>query len=242
LHSLLSTLLLAGARSRPGRRLLTHVLLHDPALGLGPLGWALARQASFDTVTWPERLSDFEDVTFLLSSNEANRGIASMTLEEAAYLWRCVRAARDGTFVEIGRERGGSTLLIAAAMSSGSTLVSYDPQSKLGLDDAPLLGALRRFGLEGRVDVRLEDSHLASPPATDPALVLVDGDPSLEGTTLDVDRFCRRLRRDGRALLHDAAPGGSRHETLKPLLARLDRDPGFARLPDVGSFVTYRAR
>jgi hypothetical protein len=43
-------------------------------------------------------------------------------------------------------------------------------------------------------------------------------------------------------LLHDAAPGGSRHETLKPLLARLDRDPGFARLPDVGSFVTYRAR
>lgn len=120
-------------------------------------------------------------------------------------------------------------------------MYSHDPQSKHpgqgDLFDGELRAVLGRYGLVGRVRVLREDSHVAEPPPGEYALVLVDGDPSLAGTRADFERFCRRLRPGGHALFHDAAPGGSRHETLAPLIDEIERDPAFGRRPDVGTLV-----
>ncbi len=119
-------------------------------------------------------------------------------------------------------------------------LVSFDPQGKLGTSsyDDELSSALARYGIRN-VELRLEDSHTADLPEGEYSLVLVDGDPSYDGTERDFDRFCRRLRPGGHALFHDAAPGGARSRQLAPLVEEIGRDPDFDRQPDVGTFVHF---
>ena len=80
---------------------------------------------------WPERISGFEDLAFLFSSTILGHGIASLRLDEAAYLYRLVRELKPDTAAEIGRYRGGSTFLIASALGTG-TLHSYDIASRQG--------------------------------------------------------------------------------------------------------------
>lgn len=214
----------------------------------GAVGPAMSRRSRFANVTvWPHELLAFEDVApIVLSSNAANRGIASMRLDEVAHLWRLARASGPGTLIEVGRERGGSTLVLAAAMDPDATLVSFDPQTKQaerGVSfDEELAEALSRYGLDTRVRLVAEDSHTARPPDGDYALVLIDGDPSLEGTRTDFARFGRRVRPGGRVLFHDAAPGGPRNASLAPLLGELDADAEFERLPNVGTFADFRRR
>lgn len=67
-----------------------------------------------------------EDLAFLFSSHQLHHGIISMAVDEAAYLFRLVRSLEAATIVEIGRSKGGSTLLLAAAMDERSRLFSYD--------------------------------------------------------------------------------------------------------------------
>ncbi len=228
--------------SRLGRTVVGVAALERPDLLLGALGWSLSRERRFSDVRqWPQSLSGFEDVApLVLSSNPANRGLAAMSLVEAAHLWRLAGGAADATLVEIGRERGGSTLILGAALAGRGRLVSFDPQGKLGSSsyDDELRSALARYGI-GNVELRLEDSHTAELPEGEYALVLVDGDPSYEGTKRDFDRFCRRLRPAGHALFHDAAAGGPRSRQLAPLVEEIERDPEFERQPDVGTFVHF---
>jgi len=239
----LGQLLAAATRTGPGRRLLGAAVVKNPEQALAALGWTLGSRSGFEQVpAWPARADRFEDVApVVLSSNAANRGVASMRLDEAAHLWLLARSAGPGTLVEIGRERGGSTFVLACAMVPDAELHSYDPHTKLGDPgpDAALAAALARYGLEGRAHLHVEDSHSAEPPAHELALVLVDGDPSYEGTRLDFERFCRLLRPAGHALFHDATGGGPRQPQLAPLLAEIEREPGFERLPDVGTFADF---
>jgi len=236
----------ALTRTRVGRRVLAKVILSAEDFSLGTLGWSLATQASLpEPGRLPAALDGFEQVApLVLSSNPANRGLASMRLDEAAHLWSVARSVGDATLVEIGRERGGSTLLLAGAMTNGAELHSYDPQTKLGgaAPDAPLRALLDRYGLSGRVALHVADSHTVEPPRGDLGLVLVDGDPTYEGARLDYERFCLRLRAGGHALFHDALPPGPRHEALAPLLVEIEREGAFDRRPDVGTFAHFTRR
>ena len=236
----------ALTRTRIGRRVLAKLVLSTEDLSLQTLGWSLATRASLpEAEQLPVSLDGFDQVApLVLSSNPANRGLASMRLDEAAHLWSVARSAGDATLVEIGRERGGSTLLLAGAMAPGAELHSYDPQTKLGgaSPDASLAAVLDRYGLSGRVQLHVADSHTVEPPAGELGFVLVDGDPSYEGTRLDYERFCLRLRPRGHALFHDAVPPGPRHEALAPLLVEIEREGEFDRLPDVGTFAHFRRR
>ena len=133
----------------------------------------------------------------MLSSNRANRVISSMSLVEVAHLWRLSAASPTKTLIEIGRERGGSTFVMAAAMPGDATLYSYDPQSKHGsagqLFDRQIKDALARYALDERVHIVEESSATgASPPGTY-GVVLVDGDRSYTGLRSDYERFCRHL-------------------------------------------------
>jgi predicted O-methyltransferase YrrM len=231
---------------RLGRKLVTAAAIARPELLLGALGWSQSRDLRFGRVeSWPATLSGFEDVApLVLASNAANRGLAAMSLVETAHLWRLAREAGDGLLIEIGRERGGSTLVLAAALADGARLVSYDPQSKLGVPelDDELAAALARFGLDAKVELSTESSHDATPPEGEYALVLIDGDPSYDGTRLDFERFARRLRPGAHVLFHDAVAGGPRQPQLTPLLAEIEADPDFERRPDVGTFADFVRR
>ena len=236
------------ARSRFGRLWLGYLVLERPDLMLRALGAALSRDAGFSRLDdWPTRLAGFEDVApLVLSSNDANRGIASMSLAELGHLWRLASMAGPTILVEIGRERGGSTFVLAAAMSEAATLYSYDPQTKqaaLGEElDRQLGDALRRYRLDGRVHVLKADSHEAPLPDGRYGLVLVDGDPTYAGTRLDYERFSPRIEPGGHLLFHDAAPGGPRHRELARLMREIEGSELFERRADVGTFVHFVRR
>jgi predicted O-methyltransferase YrrM len=233
--------LLSAARSRLGGRALAYLAIRVPDLLLEPLGWALSTNARLPD-DLPERIDAFECCApLVLSSNAANRGVAAMRLDEAALLWRLATSAASGLLVEIGRERGGSTLLLAGALQEGAELHSYDPQTKLGsLEfDGELRRLLARYGRDSPVHLHVADSHVAPLPTGRIGLVLVDGDPSYEGTRLDFERWCVPMAAGGHALFHDAAPGGKRHPQLRRLVEEIETDGGWRREPDVGSFVHF---
>ena len=163
--------------------------------------------------------------------------------------------ARDAPVAAVDGEAGSLRLgaafglalaspFLAAAMGPQARLHSYDPQTKLGVagPDAPLAALLDRYGLSGRVELHVADSHAVEPPGGEFGLVLVDGDPTYVGSRLDYERFCLRLRPGGHALFHDAVPPGPRHEALGPLLLEVEREGELDRQPNVGTFAHFTRR
>lgn len=214
--------LVRAGRTKLGKEAIHAAVLRDPAL------------ARFEHVRdWPEQLRGFEDLDFLFSSNQLNHGIASLQLDEGALLYRLARDLGGGTVVEIGRFKGGSTLLLAAALGGGGRLYSYDLHVPLRADlqgpdlDRALLGALRRYGLDSRVELVVGDSRTAPPPPEPPALVFVDGDHTYQGARRDYERWRELLRPGGHLLFHDAVDTGGYGNTypgVARLVAEVERD------------------
>ncbi len=156
---------------------------------------------------WPDRLDGFEDLTFLFTSTILAHGVASLRLDEAAYLYRLVHGSQPPTAVEIGRFRGGSTVIIATALEHG-VLHSYDLDTRQGRDgkelDRQLAGVLERYGLAERVQLHVADSRSAEPPTEAIDLLFVDGDHSETGVRADFEHWSPRLRPGGHLLFHDA--------------------------------------
>ena len=226
-------------QTRVGRRALVAAAVADPATAIGAAGFALERRSSFETTRSPERIAGFEDLAFLFSSNQANFGIAQLSFIEGAHLYRTVRET-PGPHVEIGRYKGGGTLLLAAALRPEDELWSYDTLEKGGdRSDRGIEAALVKYGLEDRVHLIVGDSHEVALPAFGLGSVFLDGDPSFEGTRIDVERWGGALRDGGQLLFHDATFGAPRYRQLAPLLEALDRDSRWQRRPDVGSIVQF---
>ncbi len=230
-----------AGRTGPGQNAIHAAVLRDPRL------------ARFDTVRdWPESLVGFEDLAFLFSSNQLNHGIISQQIDEAALLYRLVRGLGGATIAEIGRFKGGSTLLIAAAMHPQAELYSYDIHVPLeasftGADlDRSLAGALRRYGLEERVHLVVADSRTVEPPPGHCDLVLVDGDHSYEGVRADWEHWRGFVAPGGHVLFHDAVDHGG-YGAFCPgvvqLVAEIGRTDGeFERLPGAGSIARFARR
>jgi predicted O-methyltransferase YrrM len=164
-------------------------------------------EPGFSRVTsWPTRISGFEDLAFLFSSTILAHGIVSMRFDEAAYLYRLVRETAPRTAVEIGRFRGGSTFLIAAALERG-ILHSYDVETRQGLSgqslDRQLVAALERYRLADRVQLHVADSRTAKRPEQIDFL-FIDGDHSDQGARADFERWAPGLTVGGSLLFHDA--------------------------------------
>jgi predicted O-methyltransferase YrrM len=240
-------LLRALAGTGPGRRALASLAGSDPRALIEALGPRLRRDASFASAQAPGRIDGFEDLAFLFTSTQLGRGIASLDLDEAAYLWQLVRGLGPGTLVEIGRYRGGSTFLLAAAMAEGSRLVSYDLHVKGGSGaerDRRLLAALEAAGLADRVELVVGDSRTAPAPDEPCVLVFVDGDHSYEGVRADYERWRTRLAPGGHLLFHDAVETRGL-TTCDPNVARLvaevERDDAeLERAGAAGSLVDLR--
>jgi predicted O-methyltransferase YrrM len=181
-----------------GRRLIVELVTADRE----------RRGADFaDVRAWPTGITGFDDLVFLFSSTVLAHGVASLRLDEAAYLYRLVRDEQPEVVVEIGRYRGGSTLLLAAALESG-VLHSYDVATRQGRSgaelDNQLVAALARYDLSDRVRLHMEDSHTATPDTPQIDVLFVDGDHSEAGVRADFERWARLVVPGGHLLFHDA--------------------------------------
>jgi predicted O-methyltransferase YrrM len=200
-----------------------------------------------DVEVWPEHVSGFEDLAFLFSSTILAHGVASLRLDEAAFLYRLVREEQPRTGVEIGRFRGGSTFVIASALEGG-VLHSYDLETRQGHSgaelDRQLADALERYGLSDRVRLHVGNSRTADPPAERIELLFVDGDHREAGVRADVERWSPYLGRGGHLLLHDAvaAPDFSPPFVAGPARVAAEVGDGFERRPAAGSLAHFVRR
>jgi predicted O-methyltransferase YrrM len=234
------------AASGLGVRALSSLAHTEPHLLVEALGPRINRGARFSTVRrWPDALDGFEDLAFLFSSHQLHHAIISMTVHEAALLYRLADGVRDATVVEIGRSKGGSTLLLAAAVGEGSHVYSYDLHVKAtagAQSDAELREVLERFDLADRVTLVVGDSRTAEPPPALCDLVLVDGDHSYEGVRADFEVWHERVRPAGHMLFHDAVGGqiSRPHEGVIRFVEELERDGrGFVRRGEAGTLVDF---
>lgn len=162
----------ASAGSKPRlRKLLDEVLEDDQArdLILHRLGTLQMHNDQRIDLQMPrmEKPENFEDLIWLLSSNYANRGLALLMLEEAVWLYDTIQRLGRPDVAELGRAKGGTTFLMAAAGAnvlslengrleamhervSGKSDVSYDDALRVALDSA---------GLSDRVEIVVADAE-----------------------------------------------------------------------------------
>jgi predicted O-methyltransferase YrrM len=197
---------------------------------------------------WPERIGGFEDLTFLFSSTVLAHGIASLRFDEAALLYRLVRELQPNLVVEIGRYRGGSTLLLAAALDGKGIVHSYDIDTRQGRDgnglDRELVAALERFGLRERVELHVADSRTVRPPSEPIDVLFVDGDHSEEGVRADFEHWSPRVRVGGHVLFHDAVATAdfTSPADAGPARVAAEMTPDFVQLDGAGSLAHFVRR
>lgn len=193
---------------------------------------------------WPQALGGFEDLAFMFTSSQLNHGVASLRFDEGAFLYGLVRGLGPARIAEIGRFKGGSTFITAAAMAPGSALDSYDLHVALRDDlqgpdlDRELTSALERYGLGDRVRLVVADSR--SVPLPDPGLGLlfVDGDHSYEGAAADLQRWSPLVRPGGHVVMHDAVDTGGYgnvYPGIRRAIDELVRGGDFDEAPPVGT-------
>jgi hypothetical protein len=151
-----------------------------------------------------ERCENFEDLAWLFQCDSRNRGIIAQGFDEAALLWKAVKATA-GDILEIGRKRAGSTVVLAAA-GPGRKVVSLDLRLRphrmcKAFFDRP----------ENRDRIHLEVANSRVPlPGSNFGLLFIDGDHSFEGVLADVMAHWNSLHetngRAGLGVFHDALP------------------------------------
>lgn len=194
------------ARTAVGRRLLAAALKDEDTLGwaLMSLSDQICLAASFDEAQPADidEITSFEDCAWLFSSNALNHRLSRLEVLEAAYLFRLVRSLEDPLVGEIGRFKGGSTFLLAAA---GARVVSIDNDlERQAVDAPPLARALERYGLRDRVEIVIGDSRTYPVERGTFDLVFVDGDHRYEGVRADFEHWWPAVANGGHMLFHDA--------------------------------------
>lgn len=148
--------------------------------------------------------SNFEDLVWLFQCDSRNRGIIRQGFDEAALLWKAVKATR-GNILEIGRNHAGSTTLLAAA-SAGREVYSIDLAPR---HDRACEEFLARDENRRRVHLLVADSRQPL-PNIELGFLFVDGDHSFEGVLADVQAHWHSLvGSPALAAFHDALPNES---------------------------------
>lgn len=160
-HSLVrrSAGLIAGLVLRPLiARILEHEKMRDWVIHYLSNKFAM-KDASFRKAlpTDLKEIQDFADCYWLFSSNPLNHGLARIRLDEATYLYRLIKSMEGPRVAELGRYKGGTTFLMAAA---GAHVISLENGA---LEDpreytADLCQALQCFHLDDRAECLIADA------------------------------------------------------------------------------------
>ena len=190
----------------------------DPDQVLAALGPMFNREPELDTTPFdlePASELRFEDFAGFFASNSLNHGLIGATVRQAAYLYGLTERLAARKAIETGRFRGGSTLLLAAAMQGKGKLWSIDIGEKEERFRGAAAGGRRtwdeqirsfcdRYGLD--VEIIVGDSKTVEiDTGGDVDLVFIDGDHSYEGALNDFERFGRRVRIGGVVIFDDYA-------------------------------------
>jgi len=147
----------------------------------------------------------FEDLAWLFTCDSRNRGLIRQGFDEAALLWKAVKAT-SGNILETGRNLAGSTVLLAAATGPGREIYSIDNRSN---EDRACKDYLANAANEGRVHMLVADSR-APLPNLRFGFLFIDGDHTFEGVLADVVAHWNALQSAGEypalAAFHDALP------------------------------------
>jgi predicted O-methyltransferase YrrM len=224
-----------AGRTGVGKNLIHAAVLRDPAA---------MRFANVER--WPDSVRGFEDLAFMFSSNQLNHGVASLQIDEAALLFRLARDVKTGPVAEIGRFKGGSTVMFASALPDGVELWSYDLHVALRPDmsgeelDRELSEALARLGVSHKAHLIVGDSRTIDPPPAPLELLFIDGDHSYEGAKADFERWGAFVKPGGHVLFHDAVDTGG-YGNVYPGVARAIAEigAGWERQPGAGSIAHF---
>lgn len=154
---------------------------------------------------------EFEHLSGLFSSTTFDHSIITITLRQAAYLYHLIRKENPKEVLEIGRFKGGGTLLMAAALRNVGRLWSVDigeKESRMfgegqdSLFDKELKKCLHELHL--KAEILVGDSRTLDIPVDKWDIVFLDGDHSYEGVLNDYERFGKKLRIGGSLLFDDA--------------------------------------
>jgi SAM-dependent methyltransferase len=148
-------------------------------------------------------VSGFEDCAWLLTSSELNHGLSRLRLDEAAYLYRLVRAFPAARVAELGRYKGGSAFLMAAA--EAAQVVSIDNGRIPGQQTfvPQLIEALARAGLRDRVEVVDADAAVYPVEAESFDIVFFDCAMSFAIAAAMVEHWWPAVRAGGVFLIRD---------------------------------------
>lgn len=180
-------------------------------------------------------------LAWLFNSSPSNRGLLRMDFDEAAALYTYCACLENGVVVELGRYKGGSTILISSALGHKVSLVSIDSTPQ---DDAALSRLLRKVGTSERVELirGYSSATLTSGPIR---LVFIDADHAYDGVTADVVAWGQRLEPGGYLIFHDAARARWNATSLqgsRRLTAELRGDDHYVLEREVGSLACFRRR
>lgn len=173
----------------------------------------LNRSVDLDSMPFDLETTDgvqFEQLSGLFASTPFDHAVIGMPVRQAAYIFGFVRQTKPRRVVEIGRHKGGSTLVIASAMQGQGEFWSIDigekEQRLRRLDmrpyDRQIESLCERLGL--RVTLLTGDSRTIEVDTGEIDLALIDGDHSYEGVRIDFERFGRRVRLGGSVFFDDA--------------------------------------
>jgi predicted O-methyltransferase YrrM len=174
---------------------------------------------------------NFEQLAGLFASTPLDHAVVLMTIRQTAYLFGLVRQMKARKVIEIGRYKGGATLVIAAAMNGEGEFWSIDVGEKEArlhahgssrpFDDQ-LSDMCKRFGLS--VNLVVGDSRTVEIETGEVDLVVIDGDHSYDGVKNDFERFGTRVRVGGAVLFDDAFEEGifrTHSDTVGPLVREI---------------------
>lgn len=202
------------AESGRGKRLVDTVLTDETVAALieHRLGTKAAREApAIGDAVPPGTPTNFDDLIWLFTPTYAARGLSELLLDEAVYLWRLLTSIDRPRVAELGRCRGGTTFLFAAA---GASVLSIDNDAveagyaSRGIRVEPFADSLERAlvaaGLEDKVELMKGDVFTVDVAPGTYDLVQLDipvRDPDQVGALFD--RWWRGLRPGGRLILRD---------------------------------------
>ena len=95
----------------------------------------------------------FEDLAWIFTCDSRNRGLIRQGFDEAALLWKAVKAT-SGNILEVGRNLAGSTVLLAAAAGPPRHIYSIDNRSN---EDRACKDYLARLEHKARVHLLVAD-------------------------------------------------------------------------------------
>ena len=194
--------------------LVDRIWTFDPNLileGVGPHLNRAPQMSMMDYDLMPDGQVEFYHLAQLFHSSNLNHHIISATFRQAAYMFGLARNMPAHKIVEIGRYKGGTTLLLAAAMPPDGDFWSIDlakkearmPEYMNRSYDDMLSEQLHRLEFE-HVHLLVGDSRTIEVDTGEVDLVFIDGDHTYEGVKNDFERFGRRVRVGGAVVFDDA--------------------------------------